>query len=151
MSDGFCVSAAIHVNQTAVCVTEAEAKTQGIDTSKILTDTDGDCRNTTNGAYDFHSCFDSACPTKLVKEKSDSCTTAVMHQISVNGDLPEPKECVQKALKMPELAKICDAYTLRAACRGEGHPNLFGCSDVTAAVCATCFNHKEAFKNVCVW
>ena len=29
----------------------------------------------------------------------------------------------------------------------------WGCcsADVTAAGCAECFNHKEAFENVCVW
>ena len=45
----------------------------------------------------------------------------------------------------------CTAHGLRIACNGEHDPHVFGCTDVTAAGCATCFNHKEAFENVCVW
>jgi len=84
---------------------------------------------------------------------SNTCSEGVAKLIAINGTLPEPRGCVQQGLKMQELVKDyqCTASLLREACNGVGHPNVFGCADVTAAGCAECFNHKEAFENVCVW
>merc|ERR1711924_578149 len=64
------------------------------------------------------------------------------------------RECVIAA--RPYITELvnefgCTAHGLRVACNGMDDPHVFGCADVTAAGCATCFNHKEAFENVCVW
>jgi hypothetical protein len=91
----------------------------------------------------------------LALASASNCTAGVhLFVPKTNGDLPEPRECVRQAFDHSrELVDTygCSAQDVRVACNGLNHPNVFGCSDVTAAGCATCFNHKEAFENVCVW
>ena len=49
------------------------------------------------------------------------------------------------------LAAKCTAQLARSACRGDAHPNVFGCADVTADGCGTCYDHAVLFAKVCVW
>ena len=79
------------------------------------------------------------------------CQDAV-HKTSCSME-SDPRSCVECVRNQPAhfMGANCTSADIRTACKGEGHPNVFGCSDVTAAGCGTCFDHSVAFVKVCVW
>ena len=88
-----------------------------------------------------------------------ACTTAqnachsAVHKASCHLE-SDPRACIDCVRRQPDAlftGTNCTAPDLRSACRGEGHPNVFGCSDVTSAGCSSCFDHAVAFVHVCVW
>jgi len=88
---------------------------------------------------------DPVLPRRSTLSRSSSCSVALGRLCP----LLATKACLQCAkINEAELASSCTATDVAVTC---GQPNVFGCSDVTAAGCKTCFDHTVVFEKVCVW
>ena len=83
-------------------------------------------------------------------EPLNSCHAAISANCTGLGDARACMDCVR--LEEPTfLAANCTAKLVRSVCGGDTHPNVFGCSDVTADGCGGCYDHAVLFEKVCVW